>query len=226
MDHRAFVSALPLLLTPSETIVFSTYEPKPSLVRFFSEHELTPDDFVLGERQRCAIYHEDNPRANAWLIRAEPNILLRLGTLLNEIEDTVEFCSHIAAYCGRLPVFVFHDAFESDPMYVSTRVAEARVAAFAEALGKRYCTSVFAQVEIAPETRSAMNRVHVGMSESEAIALMEPVTFGCFKNESVIPGVRELSFTVAILQYFSVQVGQDGEITTIMGIHPPERGKP
>lgn len=225
LDHRLFVSALPLLLKPSDTIVFSTYGSTANVVRFFVEHELPPDEFVLHERRRTAIYHESSPGGTAWGIQAEPTTLERLATLLGEVSDPVEFCLHIAGYQGRLPIFIFHDAFASDPLYISTRISEDRVAAFSRALRKDYYVHVFPQVEIAPETRAAMNRLHVGMSESEAIAIMQPVTFDWGKNDSALPGVINLSFGVATLQSFSVEIDPNGRISRIIGLYPAERSR-
>ena len=133
-DHLTFLLALPHLLTAQDTLVFGTYGSRADVATFLSARQISPDAFVTHAREAFAIHQDTYPQATAFAVRPEPSLLRDLVTLLGPESTYADLCDHIVAYGHAFPIFSYHDAFRS-PLYITSRLAAGRVAAFTTALG-------------------------------------------------------------------------------------------
>jgi len=138
LDHRGFVDALHLLLRPTDIVVFGTYGSRPDIHAFLSAHQITPDIFVLSARRHFEIWKEEYPDGTAFGLPADPVILSRLVALLGPESDPTDLCDHIVAYSAEFPILCFHDAFKSDPCYISSRLPLMKVEAFCDSIDRAF----------------------------------------------------------------------------------------
>jgi hypothetical protein len=137
-DYRGFLRQLHLILYPEDSIVFSSYGSRPDVRAFLEHHQLEPDEHVIHERERLAICHQDNPEAFAVRCAANPDLVNGLLLLLQTSVECIDFCTHIIAYGPRGPLLSFHDAFQSDPLIVSSCIPRPQIEQFCRALGVTY----------------------------------------------------------------------------------------
>ena len=133
-DAAKFVRALPLLLDKDDHLVFSSYGSPSEISDFLAAHQLPPDEFVSGERERLSAYLDEYPQSFAVLFPCEPALLDRLGELITPTTDGIDLCHHVHGYGPRGSLFCFHDPFV-DPLHISTRIPQERVEAFCRATG-------------------------------------------------------------------------------------------
>jgi hypothetical protein len=134
MDHCAFVSALPLLLNPTDIVVFGTYGSRSDVHAFLSVHEIEPDAFVLSARHQLQIWKDEYPNGTVFGLRADPAILPQLTALLGAKSEATDLCDHIVSYGAEFPILCFHDAFKSAPCYISSQLPKAKIEAFCSAI--------------------------------------------------------------------------------------------
>ena len=137
-DYRGFVRGVQLILYPEDVIVFSSCGSRADVRALLEQHQLEPDEHVIHERRRLASYRDDSPNAFAVRCTADPIFLDRLSQLLETIVESADFCSHIIAYGERGALLSFHDAFESDPLIVSSHIPRPKIEEFCALLRVSY----------------------------------------------------------------------------------------
>lgn len=135
-DHRAFLRSLKHILDKGDVLVFSTYGSSGLVQEFFEHKQLPPDEMVLRERQRLALYFDEHPNASAYLVPFSHEWMEQLATRCDD--DPSNLCDHVYARGRRGGIFTFHDAFKSDPLFLSSRVDQERVISFSAELGKKW----------------------------------------------------------------------------------------
>jgi hypothetical protein len=74
------------------------------------------------------------PKPDCYHVPLEPGLMAEAADLV-EREEVAQPSFHAHVHDGKQVLLEWHDAFEQDPMYVATSVAQERVEAFALALG-------------------------------------------------------------------------------------------
>ena len=137
-DYHGFLRALHLILTPEDSIVLSSYGSRPDVRAFLEQHQLEPDEEVIHERERLAIWRDDYPDAFAVRCAARPTWTDQLLEILSTSKECTDFCDHIIAYGQRGALFSFHDAFKCDPLIVSDCIPKSQIEEFCGLLDVAY----------------------------------------------------------------------------------------
>jgi hypothetical protein len=137
-DYRGFLRAVQVMLQPEDVIVFSSYGSREDVRTFLEQHQLEPDEHVIRERQRLAMYQDDHPDAFVVRCAAERVLLDQLAQLLQDSSEHTDLCDHIIAYGQRGALISFHDAFQSDPIIVSDSIPKSQIEEFCRLLQVSY----------------------------------------------------------------------------------------
>jgi hypothetical protein len=78
------------------------------------------------------------PDARAYCMSATDELLDNLARMSQEVAGPFEIGDHFAAVSLEHPLFILHDAFSGDPLYISGRIEEESVRRFSKAMGLPY----------------------------------------------------------------------------------------
>ncbi len=137
-DYRGFLRGIQIFLQPADSIVFSSWASRPDIRALLEQHQLEPDEHVVQERERLAVYRDDYPDAFAVRWAAKPALLGQLVQQLHDSSENTDFCDHVIAYGARGALLSFHDAFQGDPLIINGVVQEPAIRQFCSALGVTY----------------------------------------------------------------------------------------
>lgn len=142
MRPEDFFRASAHLLLPTDRMVFGTYGSHKAVVEFWKRNRLPGDREAQSWDQTAKIWKDDeenfDPRACS--IFAKPELLNELADIAHLIAEPHLVCDHIGAYSDVAPLLSFHDAFKSDPCWISADIPKERVEGFAACLGIPYHT--------------------------------------------------------------------------------------
>ena len=130
----AFFEHLPLLLTPTDTLVLGCYDARPDIRRFLAAEAVPPAWGRFNFTETWDINREEHPFGTAFHLRADSGTLRQLIHFAESVTEHIELCDHIAAYSTEHPLLVYHGTFW-EPLFVSTRIPRSNVEAFSCAIG-------------------------------------------------------------------------------------------
>jgi len=138
VNPSRLLEGLPIIIGSKDILIFSSYGSRPEITGFLREHALPADEAVTRELQRLSLYLDEYAEAFACRLYAEPAVLEQLARLMSTSTESSELCDHVFAYGQKGPLLCFHDAFKSDPLYISSVIPESNVGLFCSRLGRSY----------------------------------------------------------------------------------------
>jgi len=126
-DVERFLRALPLLGT-IDAIVYFEGTGESHVARYLDGIAVDPPTQVAVG----TIW----PKPDRYHVPLTKEVLSALVSFL-EGKPAGYFCTHCHVYCGEAVLLEWHDAFGTDPMYVSRTIENEALKRFAEALGAR-----------------------------------------------------------------------------------------
>jgi hypothetical protein len=136
LDPSVFFDALSALLAPTDTLVLGCYAPRDDIRHFLLTNGLpvTRTHHHAALQSLFDVHREDYPHGGAFHISPDRQTLDQLVRFAQSVSGAEQLCDHVAAYSLDWPLFIFHDAFCCDPLFVSSRIARPRVEAFSRAI--------------------------------------------------------------------------------------------
>ncbi len=125
----AFFEHLPLLLTPTDTLVLGCYDARPDIRRFLAAESVPATWQRFHPTETWDTNRKEHPDGAAFHLRSDSHLLRKLVQFAGSVATPIELCDHISAYSAEHPLLIYHGAFR-ELLFVSIRIPRSRVEAF------------------------------------------------------------------------------------------------
>lgn len=129
----AFFEHLPLLLSPTNTLVLGCYDARPDIWRYLAAETLPPAWHRFNFTETWDLNRKEHPTGAAFHIHPDRCTLQQLIQFAKSVTKHIDLCDHIAAYSAEYPLLIYHGTFW-EPLFISTRIPWSSVKAFSLAI--------------------------------------------------------------------------------------------